>query len=190
MFTENEKNKIKDVKDTIKFHMEALKNFDWWKMLYENDAVYLSGGAIGSLLRGEIPKDWDFYFYDQDSAVTFKEHIEKNYDDEIKEVNINYMEHADNNGKMITANAITMKTDDSFIFTFAGHPNDVRNHFDFVHCKPYYLLMQDKLFISREQYDACMNKKLIYNTDIKFIKEWRLQKFKNKGFTFHDQSAY
>lgn len=184
MFTEYEKHKIKEAKDTIKFRIEELKKFDWGQELFNEDNIFLSGGAIGSLLREEVPKDWDFYFYTQSVAVLFKEYIERKHYDMIKEVNSAYMEHSDSNGKLITANAITLKTDDSFIFTFAGQPEEVRKHFDFVHCKPYYVLKEDKLFISKEQYDACVNKKLIKNTTPENIKLWREQKFLNKGFTY------
>lgn len=185
MFTEQEKRHIREVKDTIRFHIRGLKReFDWWKIVEENDAVYLTGGAIGSLLRNEMPKDWDFYFYSEDSAKSFKRILEFTYDDEIKEVNELYSEHKDASGRMITANAITMKSDDSFIFTFAGSPADLRKSFDFVHCLPFYTIMSDTLYISKQQYNACVNKKLIYNTDIKDVKQWRVEKFVKRGYTF------
>ena len=185
MFNEKEIRHVLEAKEIIRFHIKQLNDrFDWWKLIEQNNSVYLTGGVVGSLLRGETPKDWDYYFYDINTAQQIKNILESDYSDEIKEITDYYSEHKDSDNKIISTNAITMKSDDSFIFSFAGYPDELRKHFDFVHCLPYYDILTDKLFISKQQYDACVNKKLIYNVKEKDVKGWRIYKFIDRGYTF------
>ena len=40
-------------------------------------SYFLTGGAIGSLIRSETPKDWDIYFFDESYANTIFNLYEK-----------------------------------------------------------------------------------------------------------------
>jgi hypothetical protein len=101
--------------------------------------------------------------------------------DEVADVNEKYSDFIGKDGKMITANSITMKDGNSFITKYYGDINHVKKHFDFLHCTPHYSLKEEKLYISQRQYDACLNKKLIVNNS-KVIKKHRVIKFKERGY--------
>ena len=141
------------------------------------DKVYLSGGAIASLLQLEEPKDFDFYFEDLDSMVKFQSHLQM-CELFIKDVDSKYGNFGVN-GKMITANAITMDDNNSFITMIAGQPKTIKHCFDYLHCTPHF--KDGKLYISEKQFDAIVNKKLIVNNPSK-VKEYRHQKFSERGY--------
>lgn len=141
--------------------------------------LFLSGGAIASLLQGDEPKDFDIY-----SLVSLKGFFEAklmtdNYDD-IADVNDTYgISNVD--GKVITPKAITMKSGIQFILMHSGTPAQIKETFDFVHCTPHFSFADNKLYISKKQYDACVNKKLIVNNPTA-VNDRRIEKFKQRGY--------
>ena len=84
--------------------------------------------------------------------------------------------------KIITENAITLTNGIQLITRHYGHPDTIRGTFDFVHCMPYYLPYFDKLYISKEQYNLNMNKKLKSHSDVSNLA--RLNKFLGRGWTW------
>lgn len=189
MFNDDEKMLIHQVKNKIKSYVSSCilspwsleKNLDW-------NNVYLTGGAIASLIQGEAAKDYDFYFKDsltmkrleyeltQDDAVRFIEEAKSYYDTKIA-------------GKMVTANSITMNNKASFITVIHGESKDVRKDFDFVHCMPWYDIASETLYISRNMFDAITKRKLIVN-NLSNVKPWRVDKFMKRGYDASEVSAY
>lgn len=180
MFTEQEIKHIKMVKSTIQKYIDILRTTEWWNGNFDND-MYLTGGAIASLLQDEKPKDWDFYCKDLKSNDHLAHWLKTIGNDHIADVDEKYKEVQGKNGKMITANAITMNNGASFITMLVGSPNDVRKTFDYVHCLPYYELATDTLYISKLQYDCCKNKLLAVNNE-KSVKFYRESKFIHRGY--------
>lgn len=142
-------------------------------------SMFLSGGAIASLIQGNQPNDWDFYFTNKEVM----EHVQKVILDNpecIEEYDEGY--HAGiSGGKHITTNAITLKGKWSIITGFYGEIKDITKSFDYVHCTPHYSFIKKKLLISRSQYNCIINKKLIVNNKNN-IKEWRREKFISRGY--------
>jgi hypothetical protein len=147
-------------------------------------SYFVTGGCIGSLLRNELPKDYDIYFFNKfkaDAVINLYTN-DKSYmdqvavaEDEYREVKIGQM--------VITENATTLKNGLQLITKNYGEPQDIRKTFDLVHCLPYYDPRDDKLYISREQYDLNMNKKLKTNGQ-NFVEKWRIAKYIERGFTW------
>lgn len=183
MFTEDQKQHILEVKKKIQMHIVEIWMYDVkYSRALRLDKLNLSGGAIASLLQGETPKDWDFYFEDQISCENFEHAILSNVDKvEVADVDPKYGDYIGQDGKMITANSITMKDGNSFITKYYGDISDVKKEFDFLHCTPHYSLKEETLYISRKQYDACVHKHLIVNNP-KAVKSHRIQKFKERGY--------
>lgn len=188
-FNQDQISHINRVKQLIEEHVDIMLSQSWcsrpWHpvpRLSIHDA-YLSGGAIASLLQNETPKDWDYYFNDFSSMHNISQFLTNtNNADLIQDVDPAYSEVFGTNGKMITSQAITTVTGDSFITLLYGHPDQVRKSFDYVHCMPYYDISSKKLYISPKQYRACTHKKLIVNNP-QSIKTWRTEKFKQRGYT-------
>jgi hypothetical protein len=83
-------------------------------------------------------------------------------------------------GKVVTANAVTFKNGLQVItHTCKAH----REAFDFIHCMPYFDMKTQQLFISRRQYDAIKNKKLIKNAEFPHAKGHRTEKFLERGWS-------
>lgn len=181
MFSDVQKSMILSAKHQIAEKVKDLVAEQWGAYALPWRDVFLSGGAIGSILRGEAPKDWDFYFRNEKSMNIFKQHLMM-YPDRIMKVDEKYKEMLGVDGKMITANAITMDDGSSFITMMHGEPSNLVKQFDYVHCTPYFSLETAKLYISEKQYHACVNKKLIVNNK-SAVKPYRTEKFKDRGYT-------
>lgn len=143
--------------------------------------MFVTGGAIASLLQGEDPNDYDVYCRNSLDLFSFVDKLTGEFKNNIADVQDKYREFIGKGGKMITENAITMDNKISFITISNGEPKDVRKTFDYTHCLPYYEVTQNKLHISRLQYDACVSKVLVVN-NAAMIKQYREEKFLERGY--------
>ena len=183
-FTAEDVDNINLVKYKIEHHITTMYYYKWSKYILDNSKnFFLTGGAIASLIRGETPKDWDFYSDDGTKPFDFQERVKLFFMGHVKQVDEKYMEHFGQDGRMITAKAVTMEDDSSFITFLSGTPEQIKNTFDFVHCMAHYNLDDGKLYISKKIYEAAKNKKLIVNNE-KQVKDWRIQKFLDQGYTY------
>jgi hypothetical protein len=195
MFTDEEKNKIYFTKSVLwTDYIEPLVkklNFDGISTFW--DDAYVTGGCIGSILRGEAPNDIDIYFKTQESLLCAESLILTKNLDLVKDLDEGYKELVvEIEGKVVTANAITLKSTSlnlnnvksQIIKCIYGLPDELRKSFDFVHCLPYFDIKEKKLFISKQQYDCCLNKKLIINNNRQKSFKWREGKFIGRGFTY------
>ena len=145
---------------------------------------YVTGGCTASLLQGGTPKDIDVYFCNpiiSEKVVSL--YMSDSYKNEVAVFNEKYRDVEV--GKIVlTENALTLKNGIQIIFKHHGVPNVLRKTFDYVHCLPYYTPVGDKLYISREQYDCCVNKILKNNRPDTKPAEWRTQKFLARGYKY------
>lgn len=138
----------------------------------------LSGGAISSAILGAFPNDYDMYFGSINDIKNFEESISRNMD-YVKEV-AEYYTTTTVKGKLITANAITLKNGLQFITLGT---KDIRSTFDYIHCMPWIDISNKKLHMSYEQYLSIRNKKLIVNkSSAKEPSLHRKQKFLDRGW--------
>ena len=180
MFTVLEKEHITQAKDDIRNYVKRYK-----EQLYPNMpwvSIFLSGGAITSILRNEKINDFDFYFKTELSKKIGIETLVLMYKDRIKEYDPQYNTGSIQGDKLITDNAVTMIDGSQFITCMHGQPAEIKLSFDFLHCCPHYDTLEDQLYISKAQYDAIMNKKLIYRDPVKMAKSFRLHKFTQRGW--------
>ena len=182
MFTNKQTAEILTVKAYIEEHIQRMLQQPWAEpFILPWDNIILSGGCIASLLQGQQPKDWDFYFTDFIMMDRMATHL-KGQRQYIADVDPKYLEVLGDNGKMITANAITMKDTSSFITMISGTADQIKMSFDYVHCTPHYSIKEKKLYISPKQYAAGKNKVLLVN-NAGLIKEYRESKFRERGYT-------
>jgi hypothetical protein len=178
MFSDIERKIIFKVKEKIEARFADFKRKPYYNPELPWDKVYLSGGAIASLLQLEEPNDFDFYFETLDAMMQFQSHLAK-CELFVKDIDLKYKEAFGTNGKMITAKAITMDDNNSFITMIAADPKTIKASFDYLHCTPHF--KDGKLFISEKQFDAIVNKKLIVNNE-SMVKEYRREKFLKRGY--------
>lgn len=186
-FTVEQKKHIMRVK--LRIFDEVSRIFDsqyWYDSKNQNwNQVYLTGGAIASIIQGQEPNDWDFYFKDSVTMNSFTKSLTVDKLDHVGDVNPKY-DHVLIKGKAVTPKAITMKSGHSFIVMMYGSPEDVRGTFDYKHCMPYYACATGTLFISEEQYLAALNKRLVVNNQQQ-LKYYRQDKFLNRGYSIDDK---
>lgn len=182
-FTEEELRHLTAIKFRIVEKFADMVTQPWWDggLVVDWSQFYLSGGAIASLIQDESPKDWDIYNSSPQDADLVVEMVKKKTE-YIADVDPKYTEVMGVDGKMITANAITMKDGTSFITMCGGLPAEVKKTFDYVHCTPHYDLVNKTLWISPHQYHAARYKKLIVNNPDS-IRQYRLDKFLKRGYT-------
>ena len=174
---------INTVKDNIKFKLTEFNMTVMKRGKHLTQSYFVSGGCIASLLQGTTPNDWDIYFYSKELAEPIIDLFtnDPSYKNEVAVFEEKYRDVTDNAGKpLITENAITLKNGLQLITKHYGTPDEVRSTFDFVHCKPYYDTLNDKLYISREQFDCCKNKFLkMTKSD---VAQHRIDKFQRRGY--------
>ena len=145
MFSDTERAIILKVKGMIEARFADFKRKPYYKPELPWDKVYLTGGAIASMLQLEEPKDFDFYFEDYDVMMQFQKHLTA-CELFIKDIDPKYNTSFGTDGKMITSKAITMDDNNSFITMIAATPKILKQTFDYVHCTPHYY--GGKLYIS------------------------------------------
>jgi len=179
-FTSAEITHIVEVKRIVELYVNEVRKSEWAvDYILPWDKMYLSGGAIASVIQGETPKDLDFYFLDELSMRNMETHLLYKVE-YIKDVDEKYRDAVGKDGKMITEKAITMRNGASFITMQFGEPTFVKSSFDYVHCTAHYSLLESKLYISPKQYRACKNKLLIPNSVTS--SHARANKFLNRGY--------
>jgi hypothetical protein len=147
---------------------------------------FVSGGCFASYLQGEEPKDIDIYFIHEKLAKRVIDLYtnDPSYMNEVAVFSEKYRDVKGHPGGMcITENAVTLKNGLQLITKHYGQPKDLRASFDFVHCMPYYDSRDGLLYISREQYNCCVNKCLVINNSAN-LTTWREDKFKKRGYDY------
>jgi hypothetical protein len=146
------------------------------------DKAILTGGAISSLMHDEPPKDYDFYLQDKNDIMNFKQYVHGMDKEFIQDADEKYVEVLVE-GKLVTANATTFKNGLQVITLATA---DSRSTFDFVHCMPWYKISDHKLYISKNQYNAILNKLLIKNPhkNAYALSRKRIEKYIAKGWSF------
>lgn len=177
-FTLSEKLKITNAKETLVLALK--KRFYELELPYSTRDMFLSGGAIASILQEQMPNDFDIYFKDAEISLSISKYFNANTS-QVKDISEKYREYAGTDGKTITENAITLKNGIQFITKHTGTPEKIRETFDFIHCRPYLDFDSKMLYISKSQYDACVNKMLVVNNP-KAVTQHRLEKFLKKGY--------
>lgn len=189
LFQELERDNILLVKNKLK---KALTQFNMTIGKLHNNftrSYFVSGGCIGSLIRGEEPNDYDIYFFSKlkAAAVVNLYTNDPSYKNDVAEWNEKYHD-APMGQKMITVNAVTLKNKIQLITKIYGEPIDIRKSFDFVHCMPYYDTRDDSLYISHEQFWLCENKLLKVNNEGS-ITDRRIEKFTSKGWKHYGSNT-
>jgi hypothetical protein len=183
-FTDAERAEIASVKDIAQRKLrELLADLPVDTYPFFKDCI-LTGGCFASLFLDEEVHDWDVYLKDSVTASRFESFVMSDTPtlNEVAGVTPRYMTEIKVKGKLVTPNAITFKNGLQVI-TRTGKEH--RETFDFVHCMPYFDMAKQQLFISRQQYDAIKNKKLIVNPKhLLLVNQWRADKFVGRGWSF------
>ena len=148
----------------------------------DSNNFFVSGGCVASLLQQDMPKDIDIWCRSEDVMAQTIKWYEKIQPHRIAIADGKYRDVAVGQ-KLITENAVTLTDKIQLIRRQSGSVKDIIDTFDYVHCKPYYDLMDDKLYISKEQYDLCTKKKLKVNNPLA-VKQYRTEKFLSRGYNW------
>lgn len=163
VFNEIERGEIEAVKIAIKTRLRI--------MMAELPAPYtkmfkngvLTGGAIASLFHGEEPNDWDIYLETHSLSNQFLDRVMKGLDgieEVIADINPNYNVKTLLDGKVVTERAVTFRNK---LQVIVMSDRTSRDTFDFLHCMPYFEFGSGNFYISRAQYDAIKQRKLVQN---------------------------
>lgn len=116
------------------------------------------------------------YYEKEDNIISSKEEtiiIEKKFREEYKPV-------------FLTSNAISLSNKIQLILRFWGKPDEIHETYDFLHCKGYWTSWDNKLEISKEVYEAIINKSLFYTGSLYPVCSlFRMRKFIKRGWTIN-----
>lgn len=86
----------------------------------------------------------------------------------------------------MSANAITLSDKMQVIIRFYGDPNDIHQHYDYVHCTNYWTSKERKLTLKQPALEALMARELIYvGSKYPICSIIRTRKFIKRGFTIN-----
>ena len=187
MFTPEQISHITSVKQKLREFHESCCDQLWGAIVsgYYRNSPFISGGAIASLLQGETPNDYDYYF----GIPPFSDVVKwsEKYSDHIMD-SVEYYrlqggnpDPSDTGTPLVSENAITMRNTAQIIYRLHGTPSEIKSTFDYVHCTPHYDVVDDTLYISKQQYDCCVNKMLVINNKDR-VTSHRREKFKKRGY--------
>ena len=142
---------------------------------------YISGGAIVSLLQGNLPNDYDVYFESDDWSHFYSDMVQRKSNDHLI-ADMNTYANLQVEGKVITANAITLNNKFQLITKVSGPPTEVIKSFDYEHCRAYYIPSTHVLYMTQSTYNCIMRKQLVKNNINPIAKYSRESKFLNKGW--------
>lgn len=191
MFTDIERAQILSVKESIRKRVKySLSLFDGQPYAQEFaayicDNFFVTGGISASIFSSTPVKDIDLYYNKTVVVDDYNKEIIRLFGDGgsfshfVKEIDPKYME-SEVQGKVITANAVTLKNDMQII-RLAG-VNECREIFDFKHCLPVYDIKNDVYKISRNEFDSLTTRKLM--THHGTPKQFRIDKFIQRGWGF------
>lgn len=191
--------KINKIKELLRSKIDIVLNTIEKEDLKERVAqdIYISGGAICSLLLDEKPRDYDIYF---NSVIVLEDliyyyvptiKIDKQYITTVRKFNIDE-KFVDTvipltNGACgikITKTALILDTNLQIVINRIGNINDITQQMDFIHCTNYYDYAYDKLVLNKPALTSILTKELQYQGQHFSINSlYRLQKFIQKGFT-------
>jgi hypothetical protein len=171
-----------DIRDKVAKQFSGIS--DVLRLLLMSDCI-LSGSCISSIYHGEEPKDYDFWLEPKtfSDVEAIRQNIIEKYSDDILDISENYAGAGAKGAPQpcVTANAITFKNKFQLI-TLADYYS-ARKDFDLVHCMPYFDFKEDKFVISKRQFSIIQQKRLVSNNPGRIIPVYRIEKFKNRGWT-------
>jgi hypothetical protein len=163
--------------------MDPLITSELHNIIIENCVV--SGGVTASLMTYSKVNDIDLYFKTNEGMTLFQKYMSMKKNQNVIKDSDTTGPYATTllNGKLVTANATTLFNDLQFITlsTF----EEQQASFDFIHCKPYLDIKDNKFFISQTQYDSIASMQLVINNK-NSLTEKRLKKFKDRGWKLPD----
>ena len=145
------------------------------------DKGIVSGGISASVFHNEYPNDYDIYFKDTEGVREFakimqRRNLVKNI---VKDVDPRYHVATEVNGKLVTSRATTLFNNLQIITMGTC---EMIKEFDFIHCKPYLDLKENRYFISPSEYKSIEHKVLVRNKTAAAIDKKRIEKFKDRGW--------
>ena len=86
----------------------------------------------------------------------------------------------------LSANAITLSDKIQIIVRFYGNPDEIHQHYDYIHCTSYWLSADKKLTLKPEALQSILTKELVYiGSKYPICSLIRTRKFIKRGFTIN-----
>lgn len=173
-----------------------------------NRSMYITGGAIVSLLNNEEPNDYDYYFTNKEDLITVSQYfinkmnqklnnkIELREELEEEEGRVKAFIESSGVAKIkykkgyqpfiVTSNAITLSDDVQIVIRFYGEPDQVHEYYDFVHCTNYFIPHKNELVLPQGALQSILTKELTYvGSKYPLASIVRTRKFIQRGFNIN-----
>lgn len=198
-FDRDETTHIANVKAKLESALSGAGVFDYKQLTVSDDGdhdatthklhpdmqhdIVIAGGVMASLISNEKVNDIDVFILNSKESLFHSLFRFKR-----GKWDVRYQLDEDENyyNPHIIATATNKESNIQYILTDFTNRQDMLKDFDFLHCTCSY--HNNKLFISRETYDAIIKKQLISQNKKKKPKDWRLQKFLSRGWSNHTKS--
>jgi len=179
--------------------IEIIGSFRKHGLIPPESEFYVAGGVFTSLLHGEQIKDIDLFVVNdhmrlfkqpviesmprlEQNALAVKFNIDRWSTEYLNNPNIHSTLHI--SAIAPRSDTLRQRNDINLVCTSYKTREELMDHFDFLHCKVSYDIKENKLFCSKETYDAIINKRLIVANKTKKPKPERIEKFLKRGFVY------
>lgn len=149
-------------------------------------SIIIAGGCFASWFHEEELHDIDVFYlanYDTNFAAYNYINTLKSKDPNIIKDHEKYLRNNKMIEKVYTEKEPSSVYDYQHIFTKYNTRKELIDHFDFAHATISYNIGEDKLYITRQAFDALRTKTLVRNKKENDVAEWRVQKFLDRGWT-------
>jgi len=155
--------------------------------------IIVTGGAIASMLMGDMPNDYDVYFATTESCKSVAEiycaHVDivPATDYSLGHVKCRTAPAKHESTKeytrvSISENAITLSDDIQIVTRFCGSPAEVHRHFDFIHTTNYWTY-EEGIVLNQRALESIMSQQLVYfGSMFPLATLFRLRKFLARGW--------
>lgn len=151
----------------------------------ENDRVkiHIKSAGIASE-KGES----DYQYFESRPPEEGEDYIESVTDavSELDELSINEQSLQRYRPVFMSANAITLSDKIQIVIRFYGDPDNIHQHYDYVHCTNYWTSDTRKVVLKAEALEALLAKELIYvGSKYPICSVIRTRKFLKRGYTIN-----
>lgn len=145
--------------------------------------IYIKSAGIAGEKKGD-----DYQYFESRPPEEGEDYIESvvNAVTELDETHINESATEKYRPVFMSANAITLSDKVQIVIRFYGDPNNIHQHYDYIHCTNFWTSEERRVTLKQEALEALMAKELVYvGSKYPICSMIRTRKFLKRGFTIN-----
>lgn len=179
---------IREIKQDVKRATDNLnKLYEIFGHLIKNGSTYyVMGGFFSSLWHGQNVHDYDIYLSTKHDSKIVTDFLESTYAAGLGNIQPGKTDSSNNYGPGHYYVTLPGLPPFNIVVFQSGTPEQIFSTYDFEHCKVYYDVLADSLFIKATQLNLIENR-LLFTKQKTPLKAKRVLKYMSRGWKVHPQ---